>query len=95
MTAYFGFHEVGSPKKGDTLKLLASWSIAKLMGCYVVGSAGSKEMVGLLKTKFGFDEAFNFKEEQDLDATLKRYLPTGIDICFENVGDKNAGCQPP
>ncbi|KVI02807.1 Alcohol dehydrogenase, C-terminal [Cynara cardunculus var. scolymus] len=56
---------------------------AKLFGCYVVGSAGSKE-----KNKFGFDEAFNYKEEQDLDIALKRYFPNGIDIYFENVGGK-------
>ena len=28
--------------------------------------------VDLLKRKFGFDDAFNYKEEHDLDATLKR-----------------------
>ncbi|XP_050259468.1 2-alkenal reductase (NADP(+)-dependent)-like isoform X2 [Quercus robur] len=61
---------------------------AKLMGCYVVGSAGSKEKVDLLKRKFGFDDAFNYKEETDLDAALKRYFPEGIDIYFENVGGK-------
>jgi len=26
----------------------------------------------LLKNKFGFDDAFNYKEELDLDAALKR-----------------------
>ncbi|CDP08125.1 unnamed protein product [Coffea canephora] len=61
---------------------------AKLTGCYVVGSAGSKEKVDLLKNKFGFDDAFNYKEEDDLDAALKRYFPMGIDIYFENVGGK-------
>ncbi|XXG44552.1 hypothetical protein AAC387_Pa01g4321 [Persea americana] len=59
---------------------------AKLMGCYVVGAAGSKEKVHLLKSKFGFDDAFNFKEEHDLSAALKRYFPDGIDVYFENVG---------
>ncbi|KAI8002666.1 2-alkenal reductase (NADP(+)-dependent) [Camellia lanceoleosa] len=44
---------------------------AKLLGCYVVGSAGTKEKVDLLKNKFGFDEAFNY-EEEDLEAALKR-----------------------
>ncbi|KAJ6289553.1 hypothetical protein OIU76_025383 [Salix suchowensis] len=62
--------------------------IAKLMGCYVVGSAGSKEKVELLKSKFGFDDAFNYKEEHDFDVALKRYFPEGIDIYFENVGGK-------
>jgi len=28
--------------------------------------------VDLLKNKLGFDEAFNYKEESDLNATLKR-----------------------
>lgn len=56
-----------------------------MFGCYVVGSAGSKDKINILKNKFGFDGAFNYKEEQDLDATLKRYFPEGIDI-FDNVG---------
>ena len=30
--------------------------------------------VELLKNKFGFDEAFNYKEEADLDAALKRLV---------------------
>lgn len=30
--------------------------------------------VDLLKNKFGFDEAFNYKEEEDLSAALKRYV---------------------
>ncbi|KAK9947280.1 hypothetical protein M0R45_002912 [Rubus argutus] len=45
-----------------------------------------QEKVDILKNKFGFDEAFNYKEEADLDAALKRYFPEGIDIYFENVG---------
>ncbi|XP_021774767.1 2-alkenal reductase (NADP(+)-dependent)-like [Chenopodium quinoa] len=96
MTAYAGFYEVGSPKKGDRVFVSAAsgavgqlvGQLAKLNGCYVVGSAGSKEKVDLLKNKFGFDEAFNYKEEKDLDAALRRYFPEGIDIYFENVGGK-------
>jgi NADPH-dependent curcumin reductase CurA len=30
--------------------------------------------VDLLKNKLGFDDAFNYKEELDLDAALKRYI---------------------
>uniref|UniRef100_A0A7N2MWZ6 Alcohol dehydrogenase-like C-terminal domain-containing protein n=1 Tax=Quercus lobata TaxID=97700 RepID=A0A7N2MWZ6_QUELO len=44
--------------------------------------------VDILKSKFGFDEAFNYKEEHDLDAALKRCFPEGIDIYFDNVGGK-------
>ncbi|KAG2239320.1 hypothetical protein Bca52824_090180 [Brassica carinata] len=97
MTAYAGFYEICSPKKGETVFVSAAsgavgqlvGQFAKLMGCYVVGSAGSKEkVVDLLKNKFGFDDAFNYKEENDLNAALKRCFPVGIDIYFENVGGK-------
>ncbi|GMH19750.1 hypothetical protein Nepgr_021591 [Nepenthes gracilis] len=96
MTAYAGFYRICLPKKGDRVFVSSAsgavgqlvGQFAKLMGCYVVGSAGSKEKVDLLKTKFGFDETFNYKEEKDLDAALRRYFPEGIDIYFENVGGK-------
>ncbi|CAL9028294.1 unnamed protein product [Prunus brigantina] len=94
MTAYAGFNEVCSPKKLEYVFISAAsgavgqlvGQFAKLLGCYVVGSAGSKEKVELLKNKLKFDEAFNYKEEHDLNAALKRYFPEGIDIYFENVG---------
>ncbi|CAK9181890.1 unnamed protein product [Ilex paraguariensis] len=96
LTAYVGFYEICTPKKGEKVFVSAAsgavgqvvGQFAKLMGCYIVGSAGSKEKVDLLKNKFGFDDAFNYKEEHDLDAALKRYFPEGIDIYFENVGGK-------
>ncbi|KAF6164618.1 hypothetical protein GIB67_032846 [Kingdonia uniflora] len=94
MTAYAGFYEVCCPKRGEFVFVSAAsgavgqlvGQFAKLMGCYVVGSAGSTEKVDLLKNKFGFDDAFNYKEEHDLNVVLKRYFPEGIDIYFENVG---------
>ncbi|KAL8051906.1 hypothetical protein ABFX02_06G178400 [Erythranthe guttata] len=93
-TAYVGFYEVCAPKKNEYVFVSAAsgavgqlvGQLAKLHGCYVVGSAGSSQKVDLLKHKLGFDEAFNYKEEPDLDAALKRYFPQGIDIYFENVG---------
>ncbi|WCJ21855.1 Zinc-binding dehydrogenase family protein [Euphorbia peplus] len=94
LTAYGGFFELCSPKEGEYVFVSAAsgavgqlvGQFAKLAGCYVVGSAGTQEKVDLLKNKFGFDEAFNYKEEEDLNAALKRYFPKGIDIYFENVG---------
>ncbi|XP_076954501.1 2-alkenal reductase (NADP(+)-dependent)-like [Bidens hawaiensis] len=96
MTAYVGFYEICAPKKGESVFVSAAagavgqlvGQFAKLSGCYVVGSAGTKEKVDLLKNKYGYDEAFNYREEQDLNAALKRYFPDGIDIYFENVGGK-------
>ncbi|KAL5848175.1 hypothetical protein ACOSQ4_006188 [Xanthoceras sorbifolium] len=96
VTAWAGFYEICAPKKGEYVYISAAsgavgqlvGQFAKLFGCYVVGSAGSKEKVELLKKKFGFDDAFNYKEEHDLDAALKRRFPQGIDIYFEHVGGK-------
>ncbi|KAL6549584.1 hypothetical protein OROHE_008315 [Orobanche hederae] len=93
-TAYVGFHEVCSPKRNERVFVSASSGavgqlvglLAKFHGCYVVGSAGSSQKVDILKNKLRFDEAFNYKEEPDLDAALKKYFPEGIDIYFENVG---------
>ncbi|GLU14998.1 hypothetical protein SLE2022_315280 [Rubroshorea leprosula] len=96
LTAYAGFYEICSPKKGEKVFISAAsgavgqlvGQFAKLFGCYVVGSAGSKQKVDLLKKKFGFDDAFNYKEEPDFSKALRRCFPEGIDIYFENVGGK-------
>ena len=53
MTAYVGFHELCSPKEGEHVFISAAsgavgqlvGQFAKLLGCHVVGSAGSKEKV--------------------------------------------------
>ncbi|KAF0888816.1 hypothetical protein E2562_017810 [Oryza meyeriana var. granulata] len=92
LTSYAGFFEVCKPKKGDYVFVSAAsgavgqivGQLAKITGCYVVGSAGSDEKVNLLKTKFGFDDAFNYKKEPDLDAVLKR--STLIIINKNNLG---------
>ncbi|KAM1048038.1 hypothetical protein ACFX2J_027022 [Malus domestica] len=60
---------------------------AKMIGCYVVGSASTKEKVDLLKQKMGFDEAFNYKEK-NLGSALRKYFPEGIDIYLDNVGGR-------
>ncbi|KAJ1395904.1 hypothetical protein SESBI_32990 [Sesbania bispinosa] len=97
ITAYAGLYEVNSPpKKGDHVFISAAsgavgqlvGQFSKLMGCYVVGSAGSEQKVDLLKNKLGFDNAFNYKEEPDLDAALKSIEELTIDLYFEQVGGK-------
>ena len=53
LTAYAGFYEICAPKKGETVFVsVASGDVgqlvgqfAKLTGCFVVGSAESKEKV--------------------------------------------------
>lgn len=56
MTAYAGFYELCSPRKGECVFISSAFGtvgqivgqFAKLTGCYVVGSAGSKEKVSYL-----------------------------------------------
>ncbi|GMI81208.1 alkenal reductase, 2-alkenal reductase [Hibiscus trionum] len=94
LTAYAGLFEICKPKKGEKVFVSAALGsvgnlvgqFAKAFGCYVVGSAGSKAKVALLKEKLGFDDAFNYREETDLKSTLTRYFPDGIDVYFDNVG---------
>lgn len=65
MTAYVGFYEICSPKKGDYVFISSAFGavgqivgqLAKLMGCYVVGSAGSKDKV-LYSTCYRLVELF-------------------------------------
>ncbi|KAL7103818.1 hypothetical protein ACP275_08G203100 [Erythranthe tilingii] len=91
--AYMGWNEICSPKRGDIVYVSSAaggvghlvGQFAKMMGCYVVGSASTNEKVDLLKTKLGFDDAFNYKEG-DLRSNLEKYFPKGIDIYFDNVG---------
>lgn len=94
LTAFAGLFDVCKPKKGDTFFVSAAFGavgqivgqLAKLAGCYVVGSVGSDEKVSLLKGKLGFDDAINYRKEPDLGAALSRCFPEGIDIYFDNVG---------
>lgn len=94
MTAYFGLLEKGRPKKNETVFISGAagvvgatvGQIAKIKGCRVVGAAGSDEKCAYLVDELGFDAAINYKKETDLLAALKREIPEGISIYFDNVG---------
>ncbi|MDB5152472.1 MAG: alcohol dehydrogenase, partial [Mucilaginibacter sp.] len=60
--------------------------IGKIMGCKVVGIVGTDEKINLLKTKFGYDEAINYKTTPDMNAAIAALCPNGVDIYFDNVG---------
>jgi NADPH-dependent curcumin reductase CurA len=93
MTAYFGLLDVGQPKAGETLVVSAAagavgslvGQIGKIVGCRVVGIAGSDEKCRWLTDDLGFDAAINYKKE-NISEALKRACPNGIDVDFENVG---------
>ena len=92
-TAYFGFLDIGQPKKGETVVVSAAagavgsivCQIAKIKGCRVVGIAGSDEKCNWLKDDLKVDEVINYKKD-DILVSLKEKCPEGIDIYFENVG---------
>nr|KAG5708747.1 hypothetical protein BaRGS_031901 [Batillaria attramentaria] len=92
MTAYFGLLDRGQPKAGETVLVSGAagavgsvvGQIAKIKGCKVIGSAGSKEKCDWL-IELGFDHVFNYKET-DVQEALKKFAPEGIDLYFDNVG---------
>jgi NADPH-dependent curcumin reductase CurA len=93
LTAYYGLLDVGQPKAGETLVVSAAagavgslvGQIGKIVGCHVVGIAGSDEKCRWLTEDLGFDETINYKKEKIFEG-LKRTCPNGIDVDFENVG---------
>ncbi|XP_055012068.1 prostaglandin reductase 1-like isoform X2 [Boleophthalmus pectinirostris] len=93
LTALYGIEEVLGLKAGETLFVNAAagavgsvvGQIAKIMGCKVVGSAGSDAKVAFLK-ELGFDQAFNYKTVGSLEEALRSASPEGYDCFFENVG---------
>lgn len=94
LTAYLGLTEIGKPQKGETLVVSGAagavgsvvGQIGKILGCKVVGIAGSEKKIALLKDKFGFDEAINYKTTKDMKQAIKDAAPDGVDIYFDNVG---------
>jgi NADPH-dependent curcumin reductase CurA len=93
MTAYFGLTELCVPKAGETVMVSgaagavgsAAGQIAKILGCRVIGSAGSSEKVAYVKS-LGFDDALNYRTDQPYLQVLERMCPSGIDCYFDNTG---------
>ena len=93
MTAYFGFLDVCEPEVGDTVVVSAAsgavgqvvGQIGKIMGCRVVGTAGTDEKVDFIVNELGFDAGINYKTD-DVDSALAAACPNGIDAYFDNVG---------
>jgi hypothetical protein len=94
LTAYFGLMEIGKPKAGETVVIsgaagavgLVVGQIAKIKGCRVVGIAGSDEKIQLLKDKYGFDDAINYRTSPNLKMAISTSCPNGVDIYYDNVG---------
>ncbi|NRF40049.1 NADP-dependent oxidoreductase [Pedobacter foliorum] len=94
LTAYLGLTEIGKPKAGETLVVSGAagavgsvvGQIGKILGCRVIGLAGSDEKTTMLTSKFGYDAAINYKTTTDVQAAIANAAPNGVDIYFDNVG---------
>ena len=60
--------------------------IGKILGCRVVGIAGTDEKVEMLKSDFGFDAAINYNTTNNMAEAIAAVCPDGVDIYFDNVG---------
>lgn len=94
MTAFLGLTEIGKPKKGETIIISGAagavgsivGQIGKILGCRVVGIAGTDEKVNMLKSQFGFDEGINYNTTENMSEAVKKACPDGVDVYFDNVG---------
>ena len=95
-TAYGGLLHIGQLKDGEQVFVstaagavgAVASQIAKLRGCYVVGSTGSDDKVRWLKEEVGLDAAFNYKSAP-VRQQLRELTPKGIDVYFDNVGGEH------
>jgi len=93
LTAYSGLIEVGQLQNGDTVLVSGAagsvgahvGQIAKAKGNRVIGIAGGGKKCSYLVDELGFDAAIDYKTE-NLNDSIKRSCPDGVDVFFDNVG---------
>jgi len=99
-TAVGGLFDVLRPQAGETLLITAAsgavgllvGQLARAHGVRVIGTAGGAAKCALLKEKFGFHEAIDYKAAAavgagELEARIRATAgPKGLDMVFENVG---------
>lgn len=97
LTAYFGFLRVGLPQRGDTVLISGAAGatgsvvaqIAKIMGCKVVGTAGSDTKCRWLEENSIVDVAINYKQARGKSLSRSIREATGrkgANVVFDNVG---------
>jgi NADPH-dependent curcumin reductase CurA len=95
-TAYGGLLHIGQLKDGEQVFVSTAAGavgsiaaqIAKLKGCYVIGSTGSDAKVRWLLDEAKIDAAINYRAEP-IRSALKAVTPKGIDVYFDNVGGEH------
>jgi hypothetical protein len=92
-TAYGGLLKIGQLKPEDKVFVSTAAGavgsvaaqIAKIKGCWVVGSAGSAEKARWLAEDAGLDAVIDYKATP-IRRALHQAAPGGIDVYFDNVG---------
>jgi len=99
-TAVGGLYDVLRPQAGETLLVTAAsgavgqlvGQLARARGVRVIGTAGGAAKCALLRERFGFHEAIDYKAAAavgpgELEARIRTAAgPKGLDMVFENVG---------
>jgi NADPH-dependent curcumin reductase CurA len=92
-TAYGGLLHIGALKDGEQVFVSTAAGavgsvaaqIAKIKGCYVVGSTGSADKAAWLRDEVGLDAVIDYKQTPIRQA-LEAATPKGVDVYFDNVG---------
>jgi NADPH-dependent curcumin reductase CurA len=92
VTAYLALTRVGEPTPGDTLLVStaagavgsAVGQIGRLLGCRTIGITGGAAKAELCRSRFGYDEAIDYKDPDFIEAVANACLD-GIDIYFDNT----------
>src|SRR5690606_27001068 len=93
LTAYVGLVDVAKATAGETVVVSAAagatgslvGQIGKILGCRVVGVAGTDQKCRFVVEELGFDACINHRTA-DLPAALREHCPDRIDVYFDNVG---------
>jgi NADPH-dependent curcumin reductase CurA len=102
LTAYGGLLVTATLKDGENVFVSAAAGavgsvaaqIAKIKGCYVIGSAGSDDKCRWLEQELRLDAVINYKKGE-LRSALKSAAPRGIDVYFDNVGGEHLNAALP
>jgi len=95
-TAYGGLLHIGALKDGEQVFVSTAAGavgsiaaqIAKIKGCYVVGSTGDETKAAWLRDEVGLDAVINYKT-QPIRQAVEEATPKGIDVYFDNVGGEH------
>ncbi len=93
LTAHYGLIAIGKPRPGETVVVSTAAGavgslvvqIARILGCRVVGIAGSPDKCAWVVDELHADACIDYRRD-DLDQALARHCPGGVDIYFDNVG---------